>query len=96
MPEFPGGMQELYAYLQKKTEYPQQARELGIQGITLVQFVVDRYGAVGKVTVEVSSHPLLDKEAVRVVRSLPKWVPGKINGKPVACYYRLPIVFELR
>jgi protein TonB len=96
MPEFPGGPQELTAYIKKRLQYPQLAAENQIQGTTLVQFAVMRDGSVDKVSVMVSSHPLLDKEAVRVVKTLPKWIPGKIGGKAVNCYYTIPIVFTLQ
>jgi len=95
-PEFPGGMQELNAYLKKRIQYPQLAAENGIQGTTYIEFVVTKDGTVDQVTVKASSHPLLDKEAVRLVKTLPKWIPGKINGKGVACYYIIPIVFVLQ
>jgi protein TonB len=96
MPEFPGGPQELNAYIKKRLVFPQLAAENGIQGTTLVQFAVMKDGSVDRVSVAVSSHPLLDKEAVRVVKTLPKWIPGKIGGKAVNCYYSIPIVFTLQ
>ena len=96
MPEFPGGMAELNAYIKKRLQYPQLAAENGIQGTTVIQFAVMKDGSVDKVTVYVSTHPLLDKEAVRVVKTLPKWIPGKINGKGVNSYYIIPIVFTLQ
>ena len=96
MPEFPGGMAELNAYIKKRLQYPQLAAENGIQGTTVVQFAVMKDGSVDRVTVFASSHPLLDKEAMRVVKTLPKWIPGKINGKGVNSYYIIPIVFVLQ
>jgi protein TonB len=96
MPEFPGGPQELNAYIKKRLQYPQLAAENGIQGTSVINFAVMKDGSVDKVTVMVSSHPLLDKEAIRVVKTLPKWIPGKINGKGVNCYYTIPIVFTLQ
>jgi len=96
MPEFPGGLQELNAYIKKRLQYPQLAAENGIQGTTVVQFAVMKDGSVDKVTVYASSHPMLDKEAIRVVKTLPKWIPGKINGKGVNSYYIIPIVFTLQ
>jgi len=96
MPEFPGGMGELNAYIKKRLQYPQLAAENGIQGTTVVQFAVMKDGSVDRVTVFASSHPLLDKEAMRVVKTLPRWIPGKINGKGVNSYYIIPIVFTLQ
>jgi protein TonB len=96
MPEFPGGMEELYAYIRRKTDYPQQARENFIQGTVLLEFVVGKDGAVDRVSVKVGTHPLLDKEAIRVVKTLPKWIPAKVNGKPVACWYTIPIAFTIQ
>ena len=96
MPEYPGGMGELYAYIKKNIIYPEQARNNNIQGTTMVQFVVTKNGSVDKVTVQVSAHPFLDKEAIRVVQSLPKWIPGKMNGNNVSCYYSIPITFTLQ
>jgi len=94
--EFPGGMQELNALIKKRLVYPQLAAENQIQGTTVVQFVVMKDGTVDKVTIYASSHPLLDKEAMRVVKTLPKWIPGKIGGKGVNSYFIIPIVFTLQ
>ena len=97
MPEYPGGgLPEFYNYLNKQIDYPAQARDYGIQGTSVIQFAVMKDGTVDKVTVHVSSHSLLDKEAVRVIKSSPKWIPGKINGKPVNCYYIIPVRFTLQ
>jgi protein TonB len=95
IPEFPGGRQALNDSIREYLQYPQLAIEKKIEGTTVVQFAVLKDGSVDKVTVYVSAHPLLDQEAVRVVRSLPKWTPGKINGKKVNCYYIIPVVFKL-
>ena len=96
MPEFPGGMQELNANIKKRLQYPPLAAENRIQGTSVVRFAVMKDGKVDKVQIYASSHPLLDKEAIRVVQTMPKWIPGKINGKPVSCYYIIPIVFILQ
>jgi len=95
MPEFPGGIEELYAFIKKQLVYPEQARNYGIQGTTMIQFVVTKNGTIDQVTVQVGVHPLLDKEAVRVVKLLPRWIPGKMNGKSVNCYYMIPIAFKI-
>ena len=94
-PEFPGGMSEFYEFLRSKIVYPPQARELGLEGTTQVQFVVYKDGRVDDVKVYRSSYPLLDAEAVRVMKMSPKWIPGKNNGKAVSTLYRIPILFRL-
>jgi len=96
MPEYPGGMEELYAYIRRATIYPQQARENFIQGTVLVEFAVNKDGSIDRVSVKASAHPLLDKEAVRVVKTLPKWIPGKVNGKPVPVWYQLPVSYVIQ
>ena len=96
MPDYPGGMQELYAFIRRNTQYPEQARNNNIQGTTVVRFVVSKTGAVEQVKVLTSSHPFLDKEAIRVVQTLPKWIPGKMNGVNVSCWYNLPVTFTLQ
>ena len=94
--EFPGGMDSLYAFLQENIIYPPAADEARIQGTSQIQFVINKDGTVSDVkVVRSSSHPFLDKEAVRVVKLFPKWIPGKINGEPVASYCRIPIKFQL-
>lgn len=96
MPEFIGGMESLYAFLEKELTYPEIARTNGIQGVVLVEFVVERDGSVSNVKVLVSLYPDCDQEAVRVVKKLPKWKPGKSMGKPVRCFYNIPIRFSLQ
>jgi TonB family protein len=96
MPEFPGGMKELGNFIKGKLKYPVKAAEDSIQGTSVIQFAVMKDGSVDKVTVHTSSNPILDKEAVRVIKMLPKWNPGKIAGKPVNSYYIIPVVFSLQ
>jgi len=95
MPDFPGGMSELYKFIKENTTYPQEARDKGIEGTVVVTFVVTKEGSVTNVKVLTGVDPLLDAEAVRAVKSLPKWTPGKINGEPVSCWYNLPVTFTL-
>ena len=95
MPEYPGGQGELMKYLSDKIRYPQLAQEQGIQGQVILRFVVGRDGSVSDVKVVRSLDPSCDKEAVRVVQSMPKWVPGKQNGNPVLVYFTLPVRFKL-
>ncbi len=95
MPQYPGGDKEMMAYLSKNIKYPVIAQEQGIQGTVVLRFVVGKNGEVTDVTVMRSLDPSCDKEAIRVVKSMPKWVPGKQNGNPVLVYYTLPVRFRL-
>lgn len=95
MPQFPGGEGELLGYIGKNLKYPVIAQENGIQGTVIVRFVVSKTGAVDKVEVLRSLDPACDREAIRVVRSLPNWIPGKQNGVNVSVYYTLPIKYKL-
>ena len=96
MPQFPGGDAELMKYISKNIKYPTMAMENNIQGRVVVQFVVTKTGAIGEVKVIRSKDPDLDKEAVRVVKSLPNFIPGKMNGQAVNVWYTLPITFKLQ
>ncbi len=96
MPQFPGGDAELMKYIQKNLKYPPVAMENNIQGRVVVQFVVTKTGKIGEVKVARSKDPDLDKEAVRVVKTLPDFIPGKMNGQAVAVWYTLPITFKLQ
>ncbi len=95
-PQFPGGEAALIKYVAEHIRYPAMAQENNIQGRVVVQFVVTKTGAVGEVKVVRGKDPDLDKEAVRVVKSLPKFVPGKMNGHAVNVWYTLPIQFKLQ
>ncbi|WP_303027300.1 energy transducer TonB [uncultured Duncaniella sp.] len=95
-PQFPGGEAALLKYVAEHIRYPAMAQEYNIQGRVVVQFVVTKTGAVGEVKVVRGKDPDLDKEAVRVVKSLPKFVPGKMNGHAVNVWYTLPIQFKLQ
>ena len=96
MPSFPGGMAALMAYLQKSIKYPPVAEENGIQGRVVCTFVVERDGSANDVRVAKSVDPSLDKEAVRVVSAMPRWIPGKQNGQSVRVKYTLPVTFRLQ
>ena len=96
MPSFPGGMAALMAYLQKSIKDPPVAEENGIQGRVVCTFVVERDGSVTDVRVAKSVDPSLDKEAVRVVSAMPRWIPGKQNGQSVRVKYTLPVTFRLQ
>jgi protein TonB len=96
MPEFPGGDVELMKFIQKNVQYPQMERDNDIQGRVILKFVVMEDGGVSDVSVARSVSPGLDKEAVRVVKMLPKFKPGKQQGKAVRVYYSLPVLFKLQ
>ncbi len=96
MPEFPGGMTELYTYLGNNIKYPVMAKESGIQGKVYVTFVVERDGSITDVQVLRGIGGGCDEEAIRVVQSMPKWNPGKQRGKPVRVQYNLPVRFTLQ
>ncbi|MCF0190452.1 MAG: energy transducer TonB [Marinilabiliaceae bacterium] len=96
MPVFPGGDAQLRKYLAESVKYPVIAAENGIQGRVFVSFVVNQKGEVTNVKVARPFDPNLDKEAVRVVQSMPKWAPGMQRGKPVKVSYTVPINFVLQ
>ena len=96
MPSFPGGEGALMRYLASHVRYPGAAQDNGIQGRVVVQFVVTKSGSVGEVKVVRSVDPDLDREAVRVCKSLPNFAPGRMNGQPVNVWYTLPVSFKLQ
>ena len=96
MPSFPGGEQKLLEYVAKNTKYPQIARESGIQGRVFIGFVVETDGSISNVKVLRGIGGGCDEEAVRVIKSLPKWKPGKQRGKAVRVSYQIPVNFKLQ
>ena len=96
MPEFPGGDAALRAFIAQSVKYPTIAQENGIQGKVYVNFVVGKDGSITNAKIARGVDPSLDKEALRVVNSLPKWKPGKQGGKPVRVSYTVPINFVLQ
>lgn len=96
MPEFPGGELALRKFIANAVKYPVIAQENGIQGKVYVNFVVDKDGGISNARIARGVDPSLDKEALRVVNSLPKWKPGKQRGKPVRVSYTVPINFVLQ
>lgn len=97
MPEFPnGGMAGLMQYLSKNIKYPTIAQENGTQGRVTVQFVVNKDGSIVDAKVLRGVDPYLDKEALRVINSMPKWKPGMQRGKPVRVKYTVPVMFRLQ
>jgi len=95
LPQYPGGEKELEKYLNTNVVYPRAAREVGIEGTVSVRFVVNRSGVVSDVTIKKSPSKILSDEAIRVIKAMPKWIPGKQNGKEVNVYFELPINFQL-
>lgn len=95
-PEFPGGEAEMYKWLSNNIVYPSAASEEGVQGRVVVEFVVGKDGSITNVRVVRPRHPALDKEALRVVKAMPKWMPGRNNGQPVKVTYTLPVTFKLQ
>ena len=96
MPSFPGGNEALMKFLQENVKYPVVAQETGVQGRVVVSFVVERDGSITDVKVVRSVDPSLDKEATRVVKSMPHWIPGKQNGAAVRVKYNVPVSFRLQ
>lgn len=96
LPEFPGGMQAMMTFLRKEIKYPQQCAQQGIEGRSHVTFVVNKKGKLTKIKVMKSAgHKLLDKEAIRAVKAMPKWIPGEHEGKTVSVRMTLPVSFKL-
>ena len=95
MPEFPGGAHALFEFLGKNIHYPKAAEDAGIQGRVIVTFVVMKDGSIGEVKVAKGVSPELDAEALRCVKSMPKWIPGKQNGEAVNVKYTIPLSFRL-
>jgi protein TonB len=96
MPSFPGGPSALMQYLSSNVRYPVVAQENGVQGRVVISFVVEKNGSITDVRVVRSVDPALDREAVRVVKSMPNWIPGKQNGSAVRVKYNVPVTFRLQ
>lgn len=97
MPEFPGGQAALMNYISTNMNYPEECRKMGVEGKVFVKFIVDKTGSIINVQIlrGVVDGKLLEKEALRVVKAMPKWTPGKQAGKPVSVYFTMPIAFKL-
>ena len=95
MPSFPGGLEELYKWIDNNVQYPAVARENGIEGRVILKFIVEKDGTLSDSTVIHSVHPMVDREALRLVGQMPKWNPGKRAGIPVRVRYCLPLKFKL-
>lgn len=95
MPQYPGGAAELFKFLNRSIKYPTVAAEMGIEGKVILTFVVEKDGSITDVKVARTLDPACDKEAIRVVKSMPKWIPGKQNGRLVRVEYTLPVTYKL-
>jgi protein TonB len=96
MPEFPGGMEALVKYMAENMKYPEDAKKQLVEGRVLVQFIVETDGSVSNTEVLKRVFPSLDAEAVRVISGMPKWIPGKQNGKVVRVKYTIPVSFRFK
>jgi len=96
MPQFPGGDSMLLAFIANNTVYPEEAKKSGIQGRVLIRFCVTEKGDVARVSVLKGANPELDAESLRVVKTLPRFEPGKQDGKDVSVWYTIPITFKLQ
>ena len=94
MPSFPGGQSALFDFMAKNIKYPKVAEENGVQGCVIVTFIVKKDGSLSYVRVVKSVDPALDKEAVRLVKSMPKWIPGIEKGQYVNVKFTLPVTFR--
>ena len=95
-PSFPGGESAMKSYLNSNVKYPAAAQENGIQGRVIVQFIIEKDGSISDVKISRSVDPSLDREALRVVKAMPKWNPGKLNGTVVRVKSEVPVAFGLR
>lgn len=95
MPEFPGGQKAMLEYLYRNITYPKMARENGIQGIVLITFIILADGSITNIELKRDPGGGCGEEAKRVIKTMPKWKPGKLDGKPVAVSFNLPVNFKL-
>ena len=94
--EFPGGQAALMKWLSQNVRYPETAQQNDVQGRVIVKFVVEKDGSIGAATILKGVDKDLDREALRVVKKMPRWQPGKNNGVAVRSYFNLPVVFKLQ
>ena len=95
MPEFPGGMKRCIDFIRKEMRYPEEAKNAANQARVNLQFISEKAGSPAQPRIVRSVHPLLDKEALRIIRQMPKWTPGKQDGRPQRVLYTIPIQFRL-
>ncbi len=96
MPEFPGGTEGMFKFMKDNMKYPEDAQKQQIEGRVLVQFIVEKDGSLSNVNVLRSVFPSLDAEAVRVVKAMPNWKPGRQKGEPVRVKFTIPLMFKLK
>ena len=96
MPSFPGGETALMKYIAENLRYPSVSKDQGIQGLVIIKFVVTDTGNVGEIQIVKSLDPNCDREALRLVKTLPKFHPGRHQGKPVNVWYQIPIRFMIK
>ena len=96
MPKFPGGGEALKNFIQKNLHYPEEAKEKKIEGTVMLDFVVEKDGSLTNVKILVKVHPILDAEAINVIKSMPNWIPGQFEGKNARIRYTLPVTFLLK
>jgi len=94
MPEFPGGLQKMTRFILENFIYPRSLVEMGLQGKTICKFIVEKDGSLSNITILRSLHPDIDKELIRVVELMPKWIAGEKNGETVRVYFAFP--FDIR
>ena len=91
---FPGGMAECLKFLSENVKYPEDCKKEGIQGRVIAQFIIDKDGSIKDIKIVRGVHPSLDKESIRLIESMPKWIPSKVKGEPVKCQFTLPVAFK--
>ena len=96
MPSFPGGIEALKAYLAENVRYPKELEGTCIQGRVIIAFIVEKDGRLSKAKVVKSVHPALDKEALRVVKKMPRWIPGQQGDRKVRVRYIIPVTFRIK
>lgn len=96
MPQFNEGEEEMYKFISTNLNYPILAKENGIEGKVIVRFVVEKNGSLSNIEILKKVGWGCDEEAMKLIKKMPNWIPGKMNGKPVRTYYTLPIVFSLK
>lgn len=95
MPQYPGGTVAMTSFIEHSLQYPEIASRNGIKGTVLLEFIVEKDGSISHVHVKIPLFPECDMEAVRIIKSMPKWNPATIQGEPVRCYYQVPVTFRL-
>ena len=96
MPQFPGGFQKMNEFIEENMQYPKKCAEKGVYGRVVITFVVERSGKLSNIRVVKSVHRALDKEALRIVKLMPRWIPGRQNGVTVRVKYIIPIRFSVK